>query len=756
MTVMARFTGPRLGTGDGAGPATAPPHTEARRARMTSPVVLAAVVGWGLWSWRSELTGAPYLDDSSVHEQMVRFALRRLQGGHLPLTSWFPYLGLGSPQFLHYQSLPAMLTGALGLATGGNAAFRISLYLLLSLWPLSVYWSARLFDLDRSVSLLAAAAAPLLMSAVGVGYEAKAYVWIGYGVWAQLWASWMLPLAWAFTWRAMSSRRAVLPAAVFVALTTAMHFETGYLALIPIAMFPFLTPSALHARLRRAAGVALGALGLSAWVTVPVLVNGKWAATNEILAHTPLVNGYGARQVMTWLVSGQLFDAHRAPVITVLAGAGLVVCVRRWRTQSSARALVALLAMSLLLSFGRTTFGSLTVLLPGSTDIFMRRFMMGAQLAGLYLAGMGGVALARAAWHAGARAWPQVSTWAGAPSRKILLVALPCALGVAVLAPAWSQMGSFASFNAQAVGAQRAADRTQGAEVNRLVDYVDAHGGGRVYAGMPSNWGSTFRVGAVPVFKYLESLDVDEVGYTLRTASLMTDPEYFFDEDVPGDFALFAVHYMVLPAHFPPPVPARLVMVAGPYRLWVLPARGYLRVVDTIGVLSADRTDVGVMSVPYLRSDLPGQGRYLALSYGTGAPAPLSSRSVSTLSGPPGTVRGERDDLPDGVVTATIAAHRPAVIALSASFDPGWTVRVDGRQETTQILAPALVGVAVAPGVHKIVFSYAGFSYYPELLAVLVLTLAALLWYSVARRTGRPRRDPDSASATPVRGSSAS
>jgi len=491
-------------------------------------------------------------------------------------------------------------------------------------------------------------------------------------------------------------------------------------------------------------------------VTVPVLVNGKWAATNEILAHTPLVNGYGARQVMTWLVSGQLFDAHRAPVVTVLAGAGLVVCVRRWRTQSSARALVALLAMSLLLSFGRTTFGSLTVLLPGSTDIFMRRFMMGAQLAGLYLAGMGGVALVRAAWHAGTRAWPQVSTWTATSTRKVVLVALSCAVGVAVLAPAWSQMGSFGSFNAQAVSAQRAADRTQGADVNRLVDYVDAHGGGRVYAGMPSNWGSTFRVGAVPVFKYLESLDVDEVGYTLRTASLMTDPEYFFDEDVPGDFALFAVHYMVLPAGFPPPVPARLVMVAGPYRLWVLPARGYLRVVDTIGVLSADRTDVGVMSVPYLRSDLPGQGRYLALSYGTGAPAPLSSGAVSTLSGPPGTVRGERDDLPDGVVTATIAARRQAVIALSASFDPGWTVRVDGRQERTQILAPALVGVAVGPGEHRIVFSYAGFSYYPDLLAVLVLTLAALLWTSVARRTSRLRRDPDSAPASPGRGSSAS
>ena len=177
---------------------------------------------------------------------MVRFAQRRLQSGHMPLTSWFPYLGLGSPHFLHYQALPAMLTGTLGLATGGDAAFRITLYVLLVSWPLSVYWSARLFQMGRGASVLAAAASPLLMSAVGVGYEPKAYVWIGYGVWAQLWASWTLPLAWGFTWRAMASRRAVLPAVVFVGLTIALHFETGYLALIPIALFPFLAPSAQH------------------------------------------------------------------------------------------------------------------------------------------------------------------------------------------------------------------------------------------------------------------------------------------------------------------------------------------------------------------------------------------------------------------------------------------------------------------------------------------------------------------------------
>jgi hypothetical protein len=716
-------------------PADEPATTEAVSARVGSWVALAVVVGWGLLKWRSELTAAAYADDSSVHEQMVRFAVRRFEAGHPPLTSWFPYLGLGSPQFLHYQALPAMLTGALGMATGGDAAFRITLYVLLATWPLSVYWSARLFHLGRAASVLTAAAAPLLMSAVGVGYEPQAYVWIGYGVWAQLWASWTLPLAWGFTWRAMTSRRAVLPAAVFVALTIALHFETGYLALIPIAIFPFLAPSALRARLARAGAVGIGALLASAWVTVPLLVDGRWAATNEILAHTPLENGYGAKQVMSWLVTGQLYDAHRFPVVTLLGAVGIVVCLRRWRTWAPGRALVALLCMSLLLSFGRTTFGGLTVLLPGSKDIFMRRFMMGAQLAGLLIAGIGGVALVGALWRLFARWRPRAAAWTRSPTPRIAVMAVAGVVGIAVLTPAWSQADTFAARNTQWIDAQHAADGSQGGDVDHLIAYVRDHGGGRVYAGMPSNWGSQFTVGAVPVFKYLESQDVDEVGYTLRTASLMTDPEYYFDEQDAGDYALFAVHYLLLPAGHPPPVPARLVLSSGLYRLFVLPNAGYVRVVDTIGVLSADRTDVGIMSVPYLRSELPASGGYLAVAYAGGAPAPLTSAAAS-----PGTVRTERDDLGDGRVTTTVVVRHTASVVLSASFDPGWSVQVDGRSAPVEMLAPALPAVRVGPGVHEITFAYLGFGAYPELFAVLVVTLAIGVFLGPLDGVSRVRR----------------
>ncbi|MGH9131452.1 MAG: hypothetical protein ACRDWV_07215, partial [Acidimicrobiales bacterium] len=541
-------------------PASAPVLARlARRRPAIGPALAVAVaVGWCAFEWRSELVPVAYLNDSSVHDQMVRSASQLIGSGHLPLTSWFPYLGLGSPQFLHYQSLGAMVAGVIGLVIGADPAFRWTLYLLIVTWPISVYASARLFQLSRAAAGLTAVACPLVISITLTGYEPGAYIWVGYGLWSQLWAMWTLPLAWACTWRAMSSRRYVLPAVVLVAVTVAFHFETGYLALIPIGLFPFVVPSDLRRRLLRALVVAAGALVASAWVTVPVILDSTWAATNAILVNSPDENGYGAGTVMHWLITGQVFDAARLPVISVLVGLGVIACVLFWRTRPQLRAILVVFALSLVLSFGRTTFGPLTNILPGSRDLFLRRFEEGAQLAGLYLAATGAVALAALVWKLAGRLGPELRSRVAANWRDIaILRALGCVVlagvVVVILAPAWTEVGDYATHNSSDISYQNAADITQGAQVDRLVAYIRSHGGGRTYAGMPSNWGEDFTVGYVPVFKYIESEDLDEVGYTLRTASLMADPEYYFDQANPGDYTLFGIHYLILPAGSDPP-----------------------------------------------------------------------------------------------------------------------------------------------------------------------------------------------------------
>jgi hypothetical protein len=687
---------------------------------------VGAAVAWGLISLRAETRAVTYLDDSSVHEQMVRFATQLLRAGHLPLTSWFPFLGEGSPQFLHYQSLPAMLTGAAGLVIGPDAAFRWSMYLLLALWPISVYLGARLIGAGRGAAGAAAAMSPFLASATGIGYEQHAYLWVGFGVWTQLWASWTLPLAWGFSWRAIRDGRGYFPAMALVALTVALHFETGYLALAPLLLWPFVASGPFVARARRACVLLAGALVACSWVIVPLLDQRPWAGVNESLQGTGLVNGYGAGRVVGWLVSGGLLDHGRLPVVTLFAGVGLVVALARWRAELDGRAVVVALGVCLLLSFGRATFGSLVDVIPGAGDIFFRRFMMGIQLAALLLAG-GGAAwcwgiLARGASRRGLRFPPRVAPTAA-------FVAL-----LVVLAPAWLQLGSLDRRNAHAIAVQRASDATEGADVDRLISVMRANGGGRAYAGRPSNWGAEFTVGDVPVFKYLESRDVDEVGYTLRTASLMTGPEAQFDESQPSDYRLFGIRYLLLPIGSSPPVTARLVANSGPYELWTVPDGGYVHVGRIVGRVAADRTDLGAQSVPLLRSGLAAAGRYLEVAFGRGPGVAPAAPAVARGPAARGAVVSELDDLSHGQVAATIRLPSAGVAVLSASFDDGWTASVNGVRRPVRMIAPALVGVHVGAGVHTVAFTYEGYGGYPWLLALSALALVACAGVDRVRR----------------------
>jgi len=680
-------------------------------------LLVAAAVGWDLVNLRALTLGVAYLNDSSMHEQMVRFATAQLRAGHLPFTSWFPFLGEGSPQFLHYQSLPAVLTGLVGLAVGPDVAFRWSLYLLLSLWPVSVYLSARAFGASRPAAAASAAMAPFLVSATGVGYEQHAYVWTGFGVWTQLWGMWTLPLAWGWSWRAVRDGRGYLGAVLLTALTVALHFETGYLALSVLLVWPLVAGRPLVAHLRRAAVLLGGSLLAAAWVIVPLVQERPWAAINEPLQGTALVNGYGARQVLYWLVTGQLLDHGRLPVVSVLAAVGFGLAWLGWSSVADGRALLAALGVCLLLSFGRTTFGPLVDVVPGSADIFFRRFMMGVQLAALLLAGRGAAWLAaRSARLLEARAprWPPgLSVVAG-------LVA-----AVAVLAPAWLQLGAYDRRDGAAIAAQRRADKVEGAELGRLIAVVKRDGGGRTYAGMPSNWGQDFTVGAVPVFKYLESLDVDEVGYTLRTASLMTDPEYFFDDRDPSDYRLFGIRYLIIPSGHEPPVRARLAMRSGPYSLWTIDGAGYVQVGRVVGEITANRTDVGARSAPLLRSGLAGDGAYLAVRWGREA-ARNDRLPMAPPQPPAGAVQVEKADLDQGWASATVRMRRPGVAVLSASYDPGWTATVNGQRRPVRMVAPALVAVSVPAGTDHVVFRFRGYGYYPQLFALSGLTIATV------------------------------
>jgi hypothetical protein len=117
------------------------------------------------------------------------------------------------------------------------------------------------------------------------------------------------------------------------------------------------------------------------------------------------------------------------------------------------------------------------------------------------------------------------------------------------------------------------------------------------------------------------------------------------------------------------------------------------------------------------------------------------------LHGPPGRVLVEHATLAQGQVSTVVTAHRRATVVLSASYDPGWRATVDGHPAPTVMVAPALVGVDVGPGVHSVTFRYGGYGSYVPLFVLALVVLAALgvgTFFGWRRRvtadTSRPSR----------------
>ena len=156
----------------------------------------------------------------------------------------------------------------------------------------------------------------------------------------------------------------------------------------------------------------------------------------------------------------------------------------------------------------------------------------------------------------------------------------------------------------------------------------------------------------MPVFKYLASEDVDEVGFTLRTASLMSGPEAEFDAADPGDYAAFGVRFLILPAGMQPPVKAELGERRGTYSLWRIKGGGYVDVVDTRGRVTATSSDLGSVSAAFLAGLPPAHAVYATVVYGGARMPPGTLPPESNPSGSPGRVTSEHADLEGGTVFA--------------------------------------------------------------------------------------------------------
>ena len=623
----------------------------------------------------------------------------------------------GDAQFFHYQSLPHLITAYVSLVFGSDATTRWAGYLLFALFPVSVFAGSRLLGWSPWAAGGAALISPLLVSVTGYGYESFSYTWLGNGLWSQEWGMFLLPLAWGFSWRAVqgTGRGKYALAALVVGLTIAMHFLTGYFALLSIGVFVIVVWRGLLPRVGRAAVVFAGAALVASWVVVPLIADGAYFNLSIFNQGTFWLDSYGAPRALGWLFTGQLFDYGRFPIVSLLVALGACVCIGRFHKDARARALIGLMAMSIVLFAGRQSFGLILNLLPGNADLYLSRYMMGIQLAGDLLAGVGLAWVGESLFQLARRWKPRV--------RRLPLVAGLMAASVLVTLPAWLNRAAYAASDSNSIALQAVSDQTDGASLDVLINVIKARGGGRTYAGLPGNWGQQYDIGQVPVYAYLADNDVDEFGFTLRTPSLLADNEAFFNQGDPAQYQLYDIRYILVPTGMTVPVPATLIATSGRHRLYLVATSGYLQVVDTSGVIEANRGDMAAQMQPFLRSVAFQDGELSTVAYDGGVASAPTLPIGATPTSAPGASNDALVEPQDGYFAGNITASRTAAVVLKVTYDPLWQVTVDGRPGLTYMVVPGFVAVTVGAGRHTVVFQYVPYSHYGSLLGIGALAL---------------------------------
>jgi hypothetical protein len=189
---------------------------------------------------------------------------------------------------------------------------------------------------------------------------------------------------------------------------------------------------------------------------------------------------------------------------------------------------------------------------------------------------------------------------------------------------------------------------------------------------------------------------------------------------------LFGVRYMIRDRTSTPPDAGVQIAEAGRFVLYRFDDVSYVNVVDTIAPIVADRLNLGAQTSWVLRSELVEKGMLPTITFGGRAASPPSLGPNELPLGSPGRVLNVLAGPRDGVFIADVELERRAAIVLSSSFDPRWNVQVDGVPARPQMVAPALVGVTVAPGRHRVVFAYDPFPWYGPLLLAAALFIAGL------------------------------
>ena len=694
--------------------------------------VLTVAVAFNLWHLYPEVTDDTLaVNDSVFHWLLAGSAVEALTNGKDVTDPWQRTMSLGFPNFHYYQHLPHIAVAFIHFLT--LEAFTVfemmrwTTYLLLSLFPLSIYWSLRKFDFDPLIAAMGGVVASLIGTDFGEfggmisksygGFGYSNYIFQGWGLYSQLWAMVLLPPALAMSYRALVYGRGYCWAVLLLVATLMSHLMYGYIAFLALGALSFVSPvqevpsrsfvERVLSHWKRLIFLFLAIVITTSYFLVPFFLDQEYFNTSVFTAQE-ITDSVGHQMALEALVKGNLFDWGRFPSVSILVFVGIALCIV---LRKERRYLIPLLIFFLffLLFFGRSTWGPFVEVLPFNEYLHMHRFIGGVHLGGIFLAG---IALG--------------ILWRWAVSQKTLWPLLSAlAVTLLLVSPLYTERRSYLSQNSARI---EQSHRDLSAEYEGLLNIVEVIKSlppGRVYAGTvggQGKWGDAYRVNCpevrsncIPVYVLLQAEGLDVMSYPYHGYSLASDVLADFDATRLEQYNLFNVRYVVAPEDQWVPDFMKLLHQFGRHGLYEVPTTGYFDLVGSDLAFSGRKTDFYPAASTWLASHMPNSEQYPKVSIDPSdrerklshpfaqVPEIISNtQSVATIH------RGEilSEKVGTNFFAASVDVLEDSLLVLKTSYHPNWRVTVDGMDALTTMVMPGFIGVELPFGKHEILIEY--------------------------------------------------
>ncbi len=654
----------------------------------------------------------PSLNDDAVHYLVVQRASEALAGGENPFDHWLPELELGFPLTFYYQHLPhlavVLLHRLLLKQVDLLTLFNLIRYLLLLGFPLTVYWSMRRLGFTVVAGAIGAAGATLLSSNHRYGFEYDSYVWRGFGMYTQLWAMHLSFITLACLHRLLERGEGYVAAIVTSSLLALSHLVYAYMmAMTGLVLFLFgLSRENACRRLFRLTVVGLLSAIITSYFLLPLLLSKAYLSASPYLQRWKY-DSFGAPDILTWLVNGDLLDYGRFPVLTVLLALG-VASVLTTRTRPGRLAL-GLFLFWLALYFGRLTWGRLLDFLPMHEGLLFHRFIGGVHLAAILLIGLGGE------W-----VWRQLGSlperWHALATGLVLL---------ALMVPALRERQGYYALNTQWIQRTRKAlDENQDARM--IIVVLKELPPGRTYAGLREGWGKALNFGDLHFYDLLTFYRIVAVSPPYSSLSLNADLIWHFDDRNPAHYNLFNVKYVVAPSSLAMPAFLRRIKETPRYTLYGAETSGYAEFAAVTKAKGIDsQSSLFVQNRSWLLSAEPGAGRFMRYEYpveggGSGGPWNPACPGGGTIN---------KEQVMPGRFDLRVECQETSTLVLKVTYHPNWRVALDGREVQAFMVSPSFIGLEVPAGVHHVRAEYRSPAYKTAPLFLGACTLFATIWF---------------------------